>query len=426
MKDTKYILTNNDLYDYHRLQEKLTDYAAEGWHLEKITNLYLKFRRGEPKQVRYEIIYAAAASVYNSQPTEEEKDLEALCAEAGWELAAAIAQVQIYRTENPDAAPLETDAVQKYRNIRRNMMWHLFPQQLGAIALYTVLFLMFGSSLREKPASILSSNIMVLALATVAVFVIECSIRLGGNLLWLRKARQSVEAGQAIPSNRFYRWFRWVEWATVALYVLALLFWVEPGYGVSILILAPIMVLTSLGILAITKRLNASWKVNFWVPALAATAVILFCRPLLSDFLNPVEKPVELPLTLTHLTGEKSDGKLTIDVDSSPLVSHGRYFDFGLVNQIQYTMVDIHCPLFYDMIFNDIEYDFLCYRRYHGDTEISAELRELIGADYIRRSAGPLSDDWFICWEDRIVCIYINWPLTEEQIAILAQTLKPQ
>ena len=56
MKDTKYILNNNDLYDYHRLQEKLADYAAEGWHLEKITNLYLKFRRGEPKQVRYEVI----------------------------------------------------------------------------------------------------------------------------------------------------------------------------------------------------------------------------------------------------------------------------------------------------------------------------------------------------------------------------------
>lgn len=426
MKSTKYILNNNTLWDYQHIQDILSAYAAEGWHLEKITNLYLKFRRGEPKAVRYEIIYSAAASVYNSQPSEEEKDLEALCAEAGWELAAAIAQVQVYRTEDPNAAPLETDAVQKYRNIRRNMMWHLFPQQLGTIGLYTVLLLMFGSSLKKKPASILSSNMMLLALATVAVFVIVCSIRLGSNLLWLRGARQSVDAGQAIPPNRFYRWFRWVEWGTVALYALALLFWVEPGYGVSILILAPIMVLTSLGTLAITKRLHASRKVNTWLPALAATAVILFCRPLLSDFLTPVEEPVALPMTLTHLTGENSDGKLTIDVDSSPLVSHGRYYDFGLVNQIQYTVVDIHCPLVYDMICNDMEYDFLCYRNYHGDTEISDELQELIGADYIRRSAGPLSDDWFICWDGRILDLYANWPLTEEQIGILVTMLKPQ
>ena len=303
MKDTKYILNNNDLYDYHRLQEKLTEYAAEGWHLEKITNLYWKFRWGEPKQVRYEIIYAAAASAYNSQPTEEEKDLEALCAEAGWELAAAYAQVQVYCNEDPNATPLETDEVQKFHNIRRNMLRHLFPQQLVSIALYTVLLLMFCSSLKEKPASILSSNIMVLALATVAVFVIECSIRLGGNLLWLRKSRQAVEAGQPIPQNRFYRWFRWVMLATTALYVLALLFWVEPGYGVSVLLLAPVMLAATLGTLAITKRLNASKKVNFWAPFLVTMAVILFSRPLLSDFLTPVEEPVELPMTLTPLTG---------------------------------------------------------------------------------------------------------------------------
>ena len=108
------------------------------------------------------------------------------------------------------------------------------------------------------------------------------------------------------------------------------------------------------------------------------------------------------------------------------MVSHGRYYDFGLVNQIQYTVVDIHCPLFYDMIFNDMEYDYVSYRNYHGDTEIPAELQELIGADYIRRSAGPLSDDWFICWDGRIVDLYANWPLTEEEIHILVDMLKPQ
>ena len=56
MKETKYILSNNDIFAYHHLQDKLTRYAAQGWHLEKISNLYMKFRRGEPKTVRYEVI----------------------------------------------------------------------------------------------------------------------------------------------------------------------------------------------------------------------------------------------------------------------------------------------------------------------------------------------------------------------------------
>lgn len=101
MKDTKYILNRSEIFDYHRLQEKLTRYAADGWHLEKISNLYMKFRRGEPKAVRYEVTYNAAASAYNSQPTESELELAEICAQAGWELAASYAQVQIYRNEEP-------------------------------------------------------------------------------------------------------------------------------------------------------------------------------------------------------------------------------------------------------------------------------------------------------------------------------------
>ena len=145
MKNVKYILNDNDPYDYHRLQEKLTQFAAEGWHLEKISNLMMKFSRGEPKQVRYEITYSAAASAYNSQPTEAEKELADLCAEAGWELAAAYAQLQIYRNEDPNAPPLETDEVQKYQNIRRNIMKHQIPQQFMMIALFAAQFLLHGS-----------------------------------------------------------------------------------------------------------------------------------------------------------------------------------------------------------------------------------------------------------------------------------------
>lgn len=426
MKDMKYILNNNDLYDYHRLQEKLTRLAAEGWHLEKITNLLWKFRRGEPKQVRYEIIYSAAASVYNSRPTESEEELADLCAQAGWELAASVAQVQIYRNEDPNATPLETDEVQKYQNIRRNMMRHQIPQQLLMIVVFAVQFLRYGSALLRKPAAILSSSMVVLTLAATAGIVLEYATLLGGNLLWLRRAGRAVEAGLSIPPNRIYRGFRWVMGASTILYLLGLLFLVGPAFGLSVLIGTVVVAVSSLGTLSITKELNASRKVNIWVPALVTMAVLLFSRPLLSAVLPQAEAPVELPLTLSQLTGKNSSDQLTIEVDSSPLVSHGRYYDFGGRDQIQYTLVDIHCPLFYDIILNDMEQDFIRSRSYWGDAILSDELRDLIGADYLRRSTSHILDDrWFICWEDRILLLYADWVLTEDQIATLVEILKP-
>ena len=187
------------------------------------------------------------------------------------------------------------------------------------------------------------------------------------------------------------------------------------------------MAVISLGTLAITKRLNASKTVNTWVPTLVAMAVILLSRPLLSDILFPAEPAMELPLTPTQLTGENSGRQLTIDVDSSPLVSHGRYYDFGGSNEIQYTLVDVHCPLFYDMILNDMEQDYLRFRPYQADADIPDALRELVGADYIRRSTSYLYEDrWFICWDDRILDIYANWVLTDEQLETLVELLNPR
>ena len=424
MKDVKYILGDNILCDYQRIQEKLTRMAAKGWHLEKFTNLYWKFRRGEPKQVRYEVTYSADASAYNSRRTEAEEELAFLCAEAGWELAAAYAQVQIYRNTDPDATPLETDEVQKFENLRKNMLKHFIPQQFWTFVLFAVQFLLYGSRTLREPAAMLSSSTMVLILATSAVAALEYTCLLIHDLLWLRRAGRAVGAGQAIPPNMFYRKFRWVMWTTAALFLLGLLFAAGPGIVLAVLILVPVAAVTSLVTLAVTKRLHASRNVNIWAPALVTMAVILLSRPLISPLLTTEEKPVEFPLTLNQLTGENGD-RLTIGVDSSPLVSYGRYYDFGPVNQIQYTVADVHCPLFYDMIRSDLEQKLFQSAGYRGNTTLPDGLQESLATDYLCQNTGASEDRWLLCWEDRIVYLYANWSLTDEQLSAIAEILNP-
>jgi hypothetical protein len=191
------------------------------------------------------------------------------------------------------------------------------------------------------------------------------------------------------------------------------------------------VLLITAGGISLCKRLNAPKWVNMVVPAGLCVLVIAVLVPLLifgvDRHMSEEPSPVEtLPLTLTQLTGENSGRQLTIDVDSSPLVSHGRYYDFGGSNEIQYTLVDVHCPLFYDMILNDMEQDYLRFRPFQADADIPDALRELVGADYIRRSTSHLYEDrWFICWDERILDIYADWVLTDEQVTQLVQILKP-
>ena len=431
MKDVKYILMDTAGYDYHQLQQKLTDLAARGWHLEKAGNMVWRFRRGEPKQVRYEIIFSAAASAFNSRPTEAEETLADLCVQAGWERVAALAQLQIFRSEDPNATPLETDEFQKLENIRRTMKKHFIPQQLLMIVLFLLQFLMHGSTAMLHPTRTLSSMMMVTTLAMLLGIVLIYAILLINNLLWLRRARIEVDAGRPIPANGFYRKFRWVVWGILAVYLIVLLCLVEPMFTVMVLLISAVLIGTTLGTIHLCKQMNAPRWVNITAPVVTGTLVVIFAMVLFiaatDNFLLNHELPQaeSLPLTLTQLTGETGTERTILDDQRTPLAGYQRCWDQGGEERIAYTIVDIPCSLFYEMILNEQERSYLEAAGWLADDTITYEQREEFGADYIRRSTSKTYDRWFICWDDRIVTLRASWALTGEQIAIVAQALKP-
>ena len=92
--------------------------------------------------------------------------------------------------------------------------------------------------------------------------------------------------------------------------------------------------------------------------------------------------------------------------------------------RIAYTIVDVKCPLFYDMLLNEQEQQFMQSSLY-SYLPIEGELRDQFGAEYVRHSMNNTGDRWLICWDDRIVSLRASWELTEEQIDIIVEQLKP-
>lgn len=427
--DVKYLLIDNPYYEYHLLQQKLSKLAADGWELEKAGNFFWKFRRSYPQQVRYEIIFSPAASAFNSHPTQAEEELADLCALAGWERVASVAQLQIYRNPDPNATPLETDEVEKLNTIRRTMKKHFIPQQLLMIVLFVIQLLMHGSTALEHPTRTLSSMLMVTTLAMLLLVIATYGILLVNNLLWLRKASHCVENGGTIPPSIFYRWFRWVIWGMVIGYLILLFSVVEPYFTIWVLSLSIALIGTTVGTITLCKRFNAPRWANLAIPVVAGTLVVMAGTFLLASIMDEVplysEQPRAELLTLEQLTGEPDTSLLVLESGSSPLTSYTRYFSTGEQEQISCTLVDIYAPFVYDTILNEQEQRYIRSHYYVGNAVISDELRELIGADYLRRSTGPDADRFFICWEDRIVLLHATWTLTDEQAAVLADVWKP-
>ena len=431
MKNVKYKLIDTQLYDYSLIEEKLTRLAAEGWHLEKLGTLAWKFRRGEPKQVRYAVTYAPSASAFNSRPTAAEEDLSDLCAQAGWVRIANQAQLHVYRNEDPGAVPLETDENERLKTIRKSMKKHFFPTELLMIAIFLMQFFMHLSTMIRSPGRTLSSPMMVTTLGMCLFVALIHGVLAVNGLLWLRRAQRCVDEGEAVPVNRFYRRFRWVIWAFLILYLLCLLWTVGLGFLAWVLLTSAAVLFVTAGGVALCKRLNAPRWVNMVVPAGLCALVVAILIPVL---IFGVDRYIEtdqqelaeyIPLTLTALTGETNTERYIQEEHSSFLCAYGRYWDtFGDEVRLSYTIVDVKCPLFYDALLNEQEQQLQVYSHYGIDAEV-AELAERFGAEYARHAGSTLGDRWLICWDSRIVYLKASWELTEEQLDILADTLKP-
>ena len=426
MKNVRYVLMDTACYDYHQLEQNLTRRAADGWHLEKIGNILWKFRRGQPKDVRYEIIFSPAASAYNSRPTEAEEELAELCAQAGWVRVGALAQIQVFRNDDPNATPLETDEAAKYQNIRRTMLRHFIPQQLLLVVLFALQFMMHGSTALKYPTRILSSGLTVCTLGMLLVVTFSYFVMFLANLLWLRRARRSVESGCPIPPNGFYRIYRWAIWVILAIYLAALMWTVEPAFCAMTLILSAAFLTSIFLTMKVCKFMNAPPWVNFAAPIIVTCIVVSLTTQITVNYLNdrlPQVHRQAIPLTLQQLTEEADSQTQMLENIGSPLASYRRCQDEGESCRISYAIADIHCPWFYDMIQKDQEESFMQASTYRGID--SRNLASLWGAEYARRSSNSTSDLWLICWDSRIVLLRASWPMTDAQIALAAEILKP-
>lgn len=431
MRSVKYRLMDNQLYDYPLIQQQLSEQAARGWHLEKVGGLLWKYRRGEPKQVRYEVTYSSAASAFNSRPTDAEEDLAELCAQAGWVRVASAAQLQVFRNEDPNATPLETDEEQRLENIRKTMKKHFFPQHTLMVVLFLLQFFMHASNLLRWPSRTLSDPVVVTTLLMLPLVSLTYLVLMLSGWRWLRRARKAVDAGQPIPVNRFYRRFRWVIWAGLLCYLGSLFAMADLFFAWSILAISAISIGCVFGCVSLCKYLQAPKWVNMVVPTVVTAIVIGFLLTLFAIQMDQIALNGEtphtdtLPLTLADLGESGHSERILLEESSSPLAAYQRFVDHAGEQPLHYVIVDIRCPIFYDMILNEQEQNFLQSASYQTGFESVQDLSALWDAEYVRRATDNRGDLWLLCWEDRIVSLRTPWSLTSEQIAIAAELLKP-
>lgn len=193
MRTTKRVLTQFCFYDRTGIQKMLEKQAAKGWMLESIGQLGWKYRRIEPKNVRFAVTYYANASMFDPYPTAGEKLYQDFVEHSGWQFVASNAQMQIFCTEEEAPIPIETDPVVELQNIHKAVKKSYLPGYYIMIAAAAMNLMLMAWRLYENFTGTLANNANLFTmLCWITLFGMELTEILS-YYLWRRKALKAAE-----------------------------------------------------------------------------------------------------------------------------------------------------------------------------------------------------------------------------------------
>ena len=205
-----------------QLQTWLEDEALQGWRLEKVWREWGKFRRAEPRRVRYRM----EPDITTLSTTDGDiAERDQLYADMGWQRVAGrtLAGLILYASEDPDAPEPHTDP-ETLRAIWKREIRSSWGSYLTQLALLALLF-WFLCRLDWAGASGLAAISWSDALLLIYLVLVMAGL---GWRTWAvcRSYRRLCRGGEpyrVYPSARRFRWRRGLCWAAaIAAFALVL------------------------------------------------------------------------------------------------------------------------------------------------------------------------------------------------------------
>ncbi len=201
MNRCTYRCINFSFFDARAIEAYLAKMAQKGLLLENAGTVFWRFRRASPQKLRFCCIYSPSRTEFDSGLSEEEQSRAEFCEHDGWKLCAKWQQMLIFQNEDPDAVPIETDAVMQLSVIERTMKKSFFPQQFLLIFLSLLQTVTQLTSLFSDPIRFYTNAISVVLVPFWAFFLLFVLISLLRSFLWLRRANQTAQHG-TLPELR--------------------------------------------------------------------------------------------------------------------------------------------------------------------------------------------------------------------------------
>ena len=457
MREKKRCIQQFTFYDKTGIQAYLEAQAEKGWMLEKISFCWV-FHRIRPAKIHFSVTYFPKKSVFEAEPTEDQRLFWDFCEHAGWKLAATNEQMQIFYNEKENPVPIETDAVLEVEKIHSSAKKTFL---LNYVVLLLIFLLQMGSrisKLHRDPFNILADNAVLLLLlgwTGLSVYIVRELIR---YFRWHRKARITAETEGIFEQTEGVGKI----WKMVPLFVIGVIL-LEMVFGDNGRMMhAFLMVLTMMAAFVILVAGVSKYMKRRGVPAVLNRLTVILLTALsciamtsgvfilvIKGELFPEREPVEtyeyggwvyeiyhdeLPLRVEDMLPEKEGRyscKLT-ERESLFLAQREARQDTppdeADLPWLIYTVTEVKVPFLYDWCVGRIKDEYADSKDIYGKAG-TYELRELDGAlwgvdaAYRLFQGDEAKNEYLLCRGNGIAVLITEWELTKEQMAVAGEKL---
>lgn len=437
MKNTKRSLLQFSFYDRTGIEAYLEKQALKGWQLCKIKGPVWHFERIEPQRLHFAVAYLPAASLYDPEPTDAQKQFAAFCEHTGWQQAAYNGEMQIFYHAGEDPVPIETDALVEIESIHRAMKKSYLRSMFLLMFVGILQMAMFISDWFKSPIRVLTETATQYRGLMALILLFITGVEIGGYYLWRRRAIKAAETDGSFIKTRGHQRLQWLMLCfAVALLIYVLNTFQRSATGLVIFVILYVLLIVFLVQLVTwwLKKKKVSGEVNKTLTIMASVILSMVMIGIL-PFLNlsvlfpdrtPENTQVSAPLLPSdYFDVEPVEYDIDLDKAHSPLLKRSTYYispmPIGRENPgVVYVIYDTKLDWAYDICLNQLLTDEQSYQPIDAqDFAAQTVYRQCWNDQPVVNGA------YIVCYEDRIVLLRAGTELTGEQMQRIAEKIKP-
>lgn len=197
--NSKWVIYSFLPHEYDDLRIYLEEMALKGWKLEKFSGSILKFKKIEPRKIKYSIDIIESISIFDSNNSDSSLEYREYCSAVGWDFLCENNKLQIYCSEKEiPSLEIHTDELEKFNLFKKASLKTILLNLFLIIIVTLPQALIFFDS---PNFSFLANDINILLLIIITLTLIVDVATVFNFFRWINKAKKSIKLGEK-PSYR--------------------------------------------------------------------------------------------------------------------------------------------------------------------------------------------------------------------------------